>query len=162
VIVMAQTSEVVEGYHLQVGPGENVGQFLADGFEDTHARQSLDALRECFLFALGLLLRRWLVAGHAVVNFAFLGLAKIEDAASTLLPSMRTAAFVLGHSPFALAFRYCPSKSTSLAWPFACDPGACETVKRAEASRLSPQRLHLNLYECFDLGSVALAVCANG
>src|SRR6266852_4474627 len=40
-----------------------------------------------------------------------------------LLPSMRTAAFVLGRSPFALAFRYCPSKSTSSAWPFACHDG---------------------------------------
>src|SRR6266481_6031682 len=52
------------------------------------------------------------------------------------LPSMRTAALVLGHSPFALAFRYCPSKSTSLAWPLACHAGP---AKRAEASRLSPQ-----------------------
>jgi len=33
---------------------------------------------------LGLLLRRRLVAGHAIVNFAFFGLAKVEDAASTL------------------------------------------------------------------------------
>src|SRR2546421_512044 len=28
---MAQTPEVVEGDHLQVWPGENIGQFLADG-----------------------------------------------------------------------------------------------------------------------------------
>ena len=39
------------------------------------------------------------------------------------LPSMRTAALVLGHSPFALAFRYWPSKSTSLVWPFVCHAG---------------------------------------
>src|SRR6266480_6729446 len=41
-----------------------------------------------------------------------------------LLPSIRTAAFVLGHSPFALALRYCPSKSTSFAWPFPYHDGA--------------------------------------
>jgi hypothetical protein len=41
--------------------------------------------------------------------------------------SIRTAAFVLGHSPFALALRYCPSKSASLACPFVCHAGACET-----------------------------------
>jgi len=35
--------------------------------------------------ALGLLLRRWLIASHAIVNVAFLGLAKIEEAASTLV-----------------------------------------------------------------------------
>src|SRR5207248_3177367 len=84
VIVMAQTSEVVEGYHLQVGPGENVRQFLADGYEDAHPRLFLDALGKCFLLALGFLLRRRLVSGHVIVNVAFLGLAKIEDAASTL------------------------------------------------------------------------------
>lgn len=33
-VVKAQTSEVVEGDHLQVRPGESVWQFLADGFED--------------------------------------------------------------------------------------------------------------------------------
>jgi hypothetical protein len=47
-------------------------------------RQFLNAFGKRFLHALGLLLRRWLVAGHAVVNLAFLGLAEIEDAASIL------------------------------------------------------------------------------
>jgi hypothetical protein len=84
VIVVAQTPEIVEGYHLQVRPGESVRQFLADGFEDADSRQFLDALGKGFLLPLGLLLRRWLVAGHAVVNGAFLGLAEIEDTASAL------------------------------------------------------------------------------
>jgi hypothetical protein len=51
---------VVEGHHLQVWPGENVGQLLADGIEDADSRQLLDALGERFLLALGLLLRAWL------------------------------------------------------------------------------------------------------
>jgi len=38
-IVVAQAPEVVEGYHLQVGPGEGVRQLLSDGFEDAHSRQ---------------------------------------------------------------------------------------------------------------------------
>ncbi len=59
-----------------VGPGENARELLADGFEDANSRQFLDALRECSLLALGLLLRRRLVAGHAIVNFAFVGLAE--------------------------------------------------------------------------------------
>jgi len=82
VIVVAQTPEVVEGYHLQVWPGENIRQLLADGFEDADSRQFLDALGKRFLLPLSLLLWRRLVAGHAIVNIAFLGLAEIEDAAS--------------------------------------------------------------------------------
>jgi len=38
VVVVAQTPEVVEGNHLQVWPGENIGQLLADGFEDAYSR----------------------------------------------------------------------------------------------------------------------------
>jgi hypothetical protein len=49
VVVVAQTPEVVEGDHLQVGPGESVRQLLADGFEDADSRQLLDALGKCFL-----------------------------------------------------------------------------------------------------------------
>ena len=52
-VVVSQTSEVVEGYHLQVWPRENVGQLLADGFKDADSRQFLDALPKCFLLALG-------------------------------------------------------------------------------------------------------------
>jgi hypothetical protein len=33
--------EVVEGYHLQVWPGENIRQLLADGFEDTFEHTAL-------------------------------------------------------------------------------------------------------------------------
>src|SRR5712692_271611 len=84
VIVVAQTPEVVEGYHLQVWPGKSVRQLLADSFKDADARQLLDPLGKCFPLTLGLLLRCRLVASHAVVNFAFLGLAEIEDAASNL------------------------------------------------------------------------------
>jgi hypothetical protein len=54
VIVVAQTPEVIEGYHLQVWPGENVRQLLADGFEDADSRQFLDALGKGFLLSLGL------------------------------------------------------------------------------------------------------------
>jgi len=46
---MAQTAEVVEGYHLQVWPGQNIRQLLADGFEDADSRQFLDALGKRFL-----------------------------------------------------------------------------------------------------------------
>jgi len=83
-VVMSQTPDVIEGYHLQILPRENVGQLLADSFEDADLREFLDALGKCFFLALGLLLPRWLVAGHAIVNVAFLSLAEIEDAASTL------------------------------------------------------------------------------
>src|SRR6266849_5099825 len=55
-IVVSQAPEVVEGDHLQVGPGEGVWQLLADGFENTHTRLLLDALGKGFLLALGLLL----------------------------------------------------------------------------------------------------------
>jgi len=53
-------------------PGKSVRQFLADGFEDADARQLLEALGKCFLLALGLLLRRRLVAiqSHGVVTTA--------------------------------------------------------------------------------------------
>ena len=71
VIVVAQTTEVVEGDPLQVGPGESIRKFLADGFEDADSRQLLDALSKNFLLALGLLLRRRLVAGHAIADDAF-------------------------------------------------------------------------------------------
>src|SRR5207249_10044018 len=63
---------------------EGVWQLLADGFEDAHPREFLDAFGERLFLALGLLLRRRLVAGHAIVNVAFVGLAEIENAASTL------------------------------------------------------------------------------
>jgi len=96
VIVVAQTPEVVEGYHLQVWPGENIWQLLADCFEDADSRQFLDALGKRFLLALRLLLPRRLVAGHAIVNFAFLGLAKIEDATSTLAVNDDGSLGVLG------------------------------------------------------------------
>src|SRR5947207_2983314 len=81
---MPQAPEVVEGDHLQVRPGENVRQFLADGFKDAYPRQFLDALGKSFFLALRLLLRRRLVAGHTIVNVALLGLADIENVASTL------------------------------------------------------------------------------
>jgi hypothetical protein len=121
VIVVAQTPEVVEGYHLQVRPGESIRELLANGFEDTHSRLLLNPLGKCLLLALGLLLRRRLVAGNAVMNVAFFGLAEIEDAASALAVN-ENGDFGVG-APFAFAFRYCPSKSMSLAWPFACHAG---------------------------------------
>jgi len=57
---------------------------------DAHPRLLLHTLYKRFPLTLGLpaaagvLLRRRLVAGHAIVNVALLGLAEIEDAASTL------------------------------------------------------------------------------
>ena len=52
---MAQTPEVVEGYHPQVRPRENVRQLLADGFEDAHPGELLDAFGKRFFLALGFL-----------------------------------------------------------------------------------------------------------
>ena len=49
VVVVAQTPEVIEGHHLQVWPGENVRQLLADGFEDADSQLLLDALGKRFL-----------------------------------------------------------------------------------------------------------------
>jgi hypothetical protein len=61
VIVVAQTPEVVEGYHLQVRPRENLRQFLADAVENADAGQLLDALGNGLFLALCLLLRCRLV-----------------------------------------------------------------------------------------------------
>src|SRR5216684_4489196 len=83
-VVVSQTSEVIEDYHLQVWPGESIRQFLADGVEDAQPRLLLDALGKCFFLALGLLLRRRLVAGHVIVDGALLRLAEVEDCSSTL------------------------------------------------------------------------------
>lgn len=65
-------------------PREEFTPLLSDGFEDADSRELLNALRKRFLPPLGLLLRRRLVAGYAVVNVAFLSLAEIKNAASTL------------------------------------------------------------------------------
>jgi len=56
-VVVAQTPEVVEGEHFQVGSGESVRQLLADSFEDADSRQLLDTLGKRLLIALGFLLR---------------------------------------------------------------------------------------------------------
>ena len=80
-VVVAQTPEVVERDHLQVWPGESIRQLLAHGFEDADSRGLLDALGKRFLLAMGKFLRRGLVAGHAVVNLAFLGLTEMRNAA---------------------------------------------------------------------------------
>src|SRR5258707_13184180 len=104
---MPQTPKVVEGDRLQVRPGQNIWQFLADGFEDAYPRQFLDALRKCFLPALSLFLRCGLVAGHAIVNIAFLGLADVEDAASILAVN-ENGSFRVGALPFSLGFLVLP------------------------------------------------------
>jgi hypothetical protein len=71
----------------RASPGENVRQFVANDFEDADPRLFLDAGSKRFLLALRLLLRRRLVAVHAVVNVAFfqdralvVGVAKGFDA----------------------------------------------------------------------------------
>ena len=97
------------GYHLQVGPGENIRQLLAGGFENADSQQLLDALGESFFLALGLLLRRRLVTGHAIVNVAFLGLAKIKDAASTLAVN-ENGGFRVGALPFCFGLTVLPFK----------------------------------------------------
>jgi hypothetical protein len=47
VVVVSQTSEVVEDDDLQVRPGENVRQLLADGIKDADQRLFLDTLGKC-------------------------------------------------------------------------------------------------------------------
>jgi hypothetical protein len=64
--------------------GESIPQLLPNSFKDANSRQFVDALGKGFLLPLELLLRRRLAPRHPVVNVAFLGLAKIENAASTL------------------------------------------------------------------------------
>src|SRR5712692_9958966 len=108
-IVVSQAPEVVEGDHLQVGPGEGVWQLLADGFENTHPRQLLDALGKGFLLALGLLLRCRLIASHAIVNLAFLGPANIKDA-SSILAVNENCGFRVGALPFCFGFPVLPFK----------------------------------------------------
>src|SRR5437660_12920760 len=98
-VVVAQTPEVVEGNHLQVWAGEGVGQLLADGFKDAYPQQFLDALGKSFFLAFRSLLRRRLVAGHTIVNVALLGLADIENAASTLAVD-ENGGFGVGALPF--------------------------------------------------------------
>src|SRR5207253_5586762 len=98
---------------------------LADGFEDTDSRQFLDALGKGFLLSLGLLLRRRLVAGHAIVNFAFLGLAEIEDAASALAVN-ENGGFRVGALPFCFGLPVLPFKKHVLGMAVRHE-GACET-----------------------------------
>ena len=106
-IVVAQAPEVVEDEHLQVWPEENVRQLLANGFEDSNPRQLLDAFGKRFLLALGLLLRRRLVARDAIVNVAFQGLAEIEDAASAIAIN-ENGGFRIGALPFCFGFPVLP------------------------------------------------------
>ncbi len=113
-IVVAQAPEVVEGDHLQVWPGQNIRQLLADGFDDADSRQLLGALGKRFLLALGLLLWRRLVAGDAVMNVAFLGLAKIEDAASALAVN-KNGGFGVGALRFCSGLKAWPSGRASVA-----------------------------------------------
>jgi hypothetical protein len=82
---------------------------LADGFEDAHPRLLLDALGKRFLLAFGLLLRRRLIARHTVVNGAFLGLAEIQDAASTLAVN-ENGGFRVGALPFCFGLPVLPFK----------------------------------------------------
>jgi len=43
VVIVSQMPEVVEDYHLQVGPGESVRPLLADGVKDAHSWQLFGA-----------------------------------------------------------------------------------------------------------------------
>ena len=81
---------------------------------DAHPRLLLHTLCKRFPLTLGkpaaagLLLRRRLVAGHVVMNVALLGLAKIEDAATTLAVN-ENGGFRVGALPFPLPSR--PSRA---------------------------------------------------
>src|SRR5437879_8744654 len=154
---MAQTPEVVESDHLQVWSRESVRQLLSSDLEDADSRQFLDALGKGFLLSLGLLLRRRLIAGHAIVNFAFLGLAEIKDAASALAVN-ENGGFGVGALPFCLGLPVAPFKEHVFGVAVCLPCGSLRDAQRLLALLL--KRLHVNLHECLDLGSVALAVRA--
>ena len=156
-IVVAQTPEVVEGDHLQVWPGESIRQLLADSFKDADTRQLLDALGKCFFLALGLLLRRRLVARHAVVNFAFLGLAEIENAASALAVN-EDGGFCVGTFPFCFGSAVLPFKEHVFGVAVRLPCGSLRDAQRLLA--FLRKRFYPNLHEGFDLRSIALPVCA--
>jgi hypothetical protein len=65
-VVVAQTPEIVEGYHLQVWPGKNVRQLFADRVKNVHPQLLFGALGKSFLLALGLLVPRRLIAGNGL------------------------------------------------------------------------------------------------
>src|SRR5690349_16061051 len=158
-VVVAQTPEVVEGDQLQVWPGESGRQLLADGFEDADSRQFLDALGKGFLFSLGLLLRRRLVAGHAIVNVAFLGVAEIENAASALAVN-ENGGFRVGAFSFCLGPAVLPFIEHVFCVAVCLPRRSLRDAQRLLAFLL--KRLHLNLYEGLHLCSVAFPVSANG
>src|SRR5882762_6541220 len=79
VIIVAQTTEVIEGNHLEVWPGDCVWQFLADGVEGTESCLFFDALGQDFFRPLRTLLRRWLIARDLHVHWTFVVLANVED-----------------------------------------------------------------------------------
>src|SRR5204862_6994703 len=105
--------------------------------------------------SVGLLLWRRLVACHAVVNVAFLDLAKIEDAASALAVN-ENGGFGVGALPFCLGLPVLPFKEHVFGVAVCLPCGSLRDAQRLLA--LLRKRLHLNLHECFDLGPITLAV----
>src|SRR5205807_5349758 len=104
---------------------------------------------------LGLLLRRRLVAGHAIMNGAFFRLAEIEDAASTLAVN-ENGGFRVGAFPFCFGLPVLPFKEHVFGVAVCLPCGSLRDAQRLLAFLL--KRLHLNLHECFDLGPITLAV----
>src|SRR5258708_33728353 len=94
-----------------------------------HPRQLLDALGKGFLLPLGLLLWRRLVAGHAIVNVAFFGLAEIEDAASTLAVN-ENSGFRVWALPFCLGLPVLPFKEHVLSMAVPLPKRICVTWSR--------------------------------
>src|SRR5262249_41223170 len=101
--------------------------------------------------------RRRLVAGHAVVNVAFLGLAEIENTASAL-PVNENGGFRVGAFPFCFSLPVLPFKEHVFCVAVRLPCGSLRDAQRLLAFSL--KRLHLNLHEGLDLRSIALPVCA--
>ena len=106
-----------------------------------------------------MLLRGRLVAGHTIVNFAFLGLAEIEDAASALAVN-ENGGFRVGALPFCFGFPVLPFKEHVFGMAVCLPCGSLRNPQRLLA--FLRKRLHLNLHERFDFCPVAFAVRANG
>jgi len=92
------------------------------------------------------------------VNVAFLGLAKIEDAASTLAVN-EYGSFGVGALPFCFGSAVLPFKEHVFGVAVRLPCGSLRDAQRLLA--FLRKRLHLNLDEGFDLRLVAFAVCAD-
>src|SRR5262249_35260407 len=99
------------------------------------------------------------IAGHSVVNVAFLSLAEIESAASTFTVN-ENCGFRVGALPFSFGLAVLPFKEHVFGVAVRLPCGSLRDPERLLAFLL--KRLHLNLHKCLDLSTVALPVCTNG